>query len=402
MNGFETEGAMRERPVNLFRQALRSWEPLRIVFLVTASSDLVVVGAGVVGLAHAAAGLARGLSVTVVERDQRAVGASVRNFGHICTTAQSGPGLDYALAAREQWLRLGEKAGFEVCQEGTVVVARTAAELAVLEEFAAVRGAEQVVLLTAEGVRERFDLATDEVVGGAHLPMDLRVSPLDAITALTAWLEAEGVAFRWGTHVGGLDEGVVHASHGDLRAPYVVHAVGHDVDRLFPAIAEEHQIRRCRLHMMEVAPPGDARIGPGILTGTGLLRYGGFAEQPSAATVRAEIEAATPELLDVVVNLMLTQRPDGAIVLGDTHHYECTHLPFDDEWVSDLLLREGRRLLGADLSVRRRWRGIYADSPITDFVVAEPHPGARVVAVTSGIGMTTALGLAPTVLDGLL
>lgn len=36
------------------------------------------------------------------------------------------------------------------------------------------------------------------------------------------------------------------------------------------------------------------------------------------------------------------------------------------------------------------------------FPVAEPAPGVRVVSVTSGIGMTTALGLAPEVLDGLL
>ncbi|HEY3736031.1 MAG TPA: FAD-dependent oxidoreductase, partial [Jatrophihabitans sp.] len=55
-----------------------------------ASADLVVVGAGIVGLGHAAAALRRGLSVVVLERDSRAVGASVRNFGHVCTTPQSG------------------------------------------------------------------------------------------------------------------------------------------------------------------------------------------------------------------------------------------------------------------------------------------------------------------------
>jgi D-hydroxyproline dehydrogenase subunit beta len=107
-------------------------------------------------------------------------------------------------------------------------------------------------------------------------------------------------------------------------------------------------------------------------------------------------------VLDVDMNLMLTQRPDGSIVLGDTHRYERTHLPFDDEWVSELVLREGARLLGDRLTVRRRWQGIYADSSLTDFLVAEPNPGTRVVSVTSGIGMTTALGLAPTVLDHML
>ena len=47
-------------------------------------------GAGVVGLAHAWHATRVGLRVVVVERDEHAVGASVRNFGHICTTAQAG------------------------------------------------------------------------------------------------------------------------------------------------------------------------------------------------------------------------------------------------------------------------------------------------------------------------
>ena len=366
------------------------------------STDLIVVGAGIVGLAHAAEAVARGLRVTVVERDERAVGASVRNFGHICATAQGGEAYDYAQVARPQWIKLGELAGFEVQQHGTVVVARSAAELAVLEEFAAARGSAEVQLLDARAVRDRFAPATDEVIGGAHLPLDLRVSPLDAVPALAAWLQSQGVTFRWAEQVGAISPCSVHTSRGVLTAPYVVHAVGHDLDRLFPAIAEEYGVRRCRLQMLEVAPPGEARIAPGVLTGTSLLRYGGLAEQPSAAAVRVELERDHPELLDVVMNLMLTQRPDGSIVLGDTHHYDRTHPPFDDEDVADLVLREGARLLGAGLTIRRRWRGIYADSPQTDFVVAAPHPGTRVVAITSGIGMTTALGLAPAVLDRLL
>jgi hypothetical protein len=151
--------------------------------------------------------------------------------------------------------------------------------------------------------------------------------------------------------------------------------------------------------MLEVAPPGDIRIEPAILTGYSILRYGGLA----AAAVRREITDRAPETLDAVMNLMLTQRPDGSVVLGDTHHYARTHLPFDEEDIADLVLREGARLFSAgELSVRRRWRGVYTDSPETDFLVAAPATGIRVVSVTSGIGMTTALGLAPTVVDQLV
>lgn len=365
------------------------------------SADLVVVGAGIVGLAHAIEASARGLSVIVVERDGRAVGASVRNFGHIGTTIQGGDGAAFAAAARDRWLSLGPKAGFEVLESGTLVMARSEAELAVLEEFAS-EHPDAARLLVPGQVRDLFPLATAEVIGGAHLPQDLRIDPREAIPALAAWLESAGVRFAWNTHVGSVEEGVVHTSRGDFRSARVVVACGHDLDRLFPVIAEDYGVRRCLLQMLEVAPPANTRIGPAILTGTGMLRYPAFAAMPSVAAVRAEIGEQHPELLDRVVNLMLTQRPDGSVVLGDTHHYDLTHQPFDDESVAELLLREGARLLGAKLTVRRRWRGIYAASPVTDFLIAQPHPGARLVSVTSGIGMTTALGLAPAVLDQLL
>lgn len=368
----------------------------------TTGPHVAVVGAGIVGLAHAVDALDRGCRVTVLDRDEQAVGASVRNFGHVCTTVQAGRTLELALVARERWLRLGEKAGFAVQQVGTLVVARSAAELAVLEELATERGVDQVRLLGPAGVRGLLAVAGDDVVGGAHLPLDLRVDPREALPSLAQWLAAEGVTFRWGTHVGLIAPGLVHTGAGELRADAVVHAAGHDVDRLFPHIAAEHAVRRCRLHMLEVAPPGAVEVAPAVLTGTSMLRYGALAAQPSAAAVRDEIADRSPELLDVAMNLMLTQRPDGSIVLGDTHHYARTHPPFDEEDVTGLLLREGARLLGGSLTVRRRWRGVYADSPRTDFLVASPHPDTRVVAVTSGIGMTTALGLAPTVLDSLL
>jgi D-hydroxyproline dehydrogenase subunit beta len=365
------------------------------------SADLVVVGAGVVGLAHAIEAHGRGLSVVVVERDARAVGASMRNFGHIGTTLQGGDAAMYAAAARERWLSLAPKAGFEVLEVGTLVVARNEAELAVLEEFGG-EHPESSRLLGPRQVRDLFPLATAEVVGGAHLTPDLRIDPREAIPSLAAWLESVGVRFAWNTHVGSVEEGVVHTSRGDFRCARSVYACGHNLDRIFPEIAEDYRVQRCLLHMLEIAPPEKVWIGPAILTGTGMLRYSALAAMPSVAAVRAELEEHQPDLLDRDVNLMLTQRPDGSVVLGDTHHRDRTHQPFDDECVAELLLREGTRLLGAKLTVRRRWRGIYAESPATDFLIAQPHPGARIVCVTSGIGMTTALGLAPAVLDQLL
>ncbi|UVS79649.1 TIGR03364 family FAD-dependent oxidoreductase [Actinokineospora sp. UTMC 2448] len=360
---------------------------------------LVIVGAGIVGLAHAVDGVRRGMRVVVLDRDERAVGASVRNFGHICVTAQDGPALDLALAARRTWLRLAGEAGFRLAESGTLVLARADDELAVLAEFAGRRGEDQVRLLRRDELA--FPLLADDVLGGALLPLDLRVDPREAVRAIAAWLAARGVQFRWRTAVTGVEPGVVRTTRGALGADAVIVAVGHDVDRLLPDLADEAGVRRCRLRMFEVAAPNGATVGPAVLSGLSMVRYAGLAGTPSAAHVRDRISRERPELLDVGMNLMLTQRPGGELVVGDTHHYATTLDPFLDEDTDALVLREAARLLGVrSLAVRRRWSGVYASAP-TDFLVAAPHPATRVVAVTSGIGMTTAFGLAPTVLDDL-
>ncbi|GAA3850656.1 TIGR03364 family FAD-dependent oxidoreductase [Saccharothrix violaceirubra] len=358
---------------------------------------LVIVGAGIVGLAHAVEGVRRGMRVVVLDRDERAVGASIRNFGHVCVTAQDGHALDLALAARRTWLDLSERVGFRVWRAGTVVLARADDEMAVLSQFARLRGDSQVRLLD----KVPLPLVADDVVGAALLPLDLRVDPREVVPALAAWLSARGVDFRWRTAVTSVEPGLVRTTRGVVAADAVVVAVGHDVDRLLPDLADEAGLTRCRLRMFEVASPGGHVVEPAVLSGLSMLRYAGLAATPAAADVRARIARTRPELLDAVVNLMFTQRPDGNLVVGDTHHYALTHGPFLDEDVDELVLREAARLLGvAALTVRRRWTGVYASAP-GEFLVAAPHPTTRVVSVTSGIGMTTAFGLAPTVLDGL-
>jgi FAD dependent oxidoreductase TIGR03364 len=374
-------------------------------------SDLVVVGAGIVGLAHAAEAVRRGLSVTVVERDERAVGASVRNFGHACITAQTGRNLALARAARTRWIEVGRDAGVDVAECGTAVVARSPEELAVLEEFAAARPAE-VELLSAAGLRRHVPMIGGSgsgrgggVVGGAFLPLDLRVDQRRAVGALAGWLAGQpGVRFRWETSLTGLEEGRALTSRGPIDAGRTVVCVGHDVDRLFPDIARAAQVERCVLHMLRVTVP-DAdghRVAPAVLSGTSLLRYGGFAACPSVPQLRARIAAERPDLLAADVNLMFTQLPGGDLTIGDTHHHTRTVDPFADESLDALLLAESARLLGGRrLVVRDRWRGTYATAP-DDLLVATPVAGARVVSVTTGIGMTLAFGLAVEVLDELL
>lgn len=364
------------------------------------SADLVIVGAGIVGLAHAVHAVRAGASVLVLDRDDRAVGASVRNFGHVCITAQEGDALRYGLAGRDDWLRVAKEAGLWLREAGTVVVARDELERSVLEDFAAARPG-QVELVDAAAVAARVPFLGG-TVGGAWLPLDLRVDPRGAVAGITRWLVEQGVTFHWRTSVLGVADGTVRTSRGDVRAGRVLVAVGHDVDHLYPEVAERAGVVRCALHMLGVEAPRPAEVEPAVLTGTSMLRYGGFAVSPALEHLRERSRAGDPAAAAAVVNLMFTQRPDGSLLLGDTHAYAATPEPFSDEADDELLLDRAAALFGGRRpAVRQRWQGVYASAP-QPYLVDTPAPGVRIVSVTSGIGMTTAFGLAGSTLPGLL
>ena len=125
--------------------------------------DVIVVGAGMLGIAHAWAAAKRGLSVAVIERSRQAHGATIRNFGQVIVTGQPpGMMLSHAQQARELWLDLAAKAGFHVRANGALVLARNADEATVLQEFADTRLKQEgyrADLLSARDVAGLYDLS---------------------------------------------------------------------------------------------------------------------------------------------------------------------------------------------------------------------------------------------------
>ena len=85
--------------------------------------DLLVVGAGIVGLAHAYEASKRGLKVAVVEKNSRCVGASIRNFGFITVSGQSSRDTwRRAMYSRHVWHEITQKAGIPIIHNGSWVV----------------------------------------------------------------------------------------------------------------------------------------------------------------------------------------------------------------------------------------------------------------------------------------
>ncbi|WP_425307753.1 TIGR03364 family FAD-dependent oxidoreductase [Ammonicoccus fulvus] len=366
-------------------------------------TDLVIVGAGIIGLSHAVAAVRRGLRVRIVERDSRAVGASVRNFGHCCLTAQPDELVELAQSSREHWLKIAADADLAAQEAGAYVVARGGAELGLLEEFAAQRsgvelktGSEMAAVLTG-GERDPAGL-----IGGAYFPGDLRVDPRTTAARIAAWLQAQGVRIDWRTACLGVGDGVVHTTRGHIRAEHALVCVGHDVDQLLPEVADAAGLVRCALQMALVDGPAGFTSHAAVLTATSMLRYGGMAAMPSAAEVRCLLRESSPELLEMVANVMCAARPDGTLLVGDSHAYDLSHEPFLDEQISARLLAEIAAVFGVpELRVRQRWQGVYASCPDRDLLIEQLDPRTTVVSVTSGVGMTLSFGLGEQTLAGL-
>lgn len=354
--------------------------------------DVIVVGSGIVGLGAAYAAVRRGLRVAVVDRTEAPVGASIRNFGHLCIGAQTGEARRYADIARELWLRLSRDADFWLRPSGTLIAARHRDELKVLE--AATRDGGELRMLEADELRRRAPLRADGLLGGALIPTDLQTNPRTAGVAIARHLATLGVDFRWRTAVTGVRSGVVETTRGTLTAAQIVLAVNQDIDQLLPELAAQRGVMRCALDMMRVAVSLPTPLSAPLLTGWSLVRYGRFAALPEIDTVRARLHAERPDLAAIDLNQMYTQLPDGTLIIGDSHVGAVQPDPFQSEVAFDAFLDEAQALFDMPRPrVLERWQGVYAKGP-GDFLIEQIDDGVLALAATTGIGMTTGLGLA--------
>jgi len=96
-----------------------------------------IVGAGILGLAHAYVAASRGDRIAVFERRPRALGASVRNFEMIWPIGQpNGEMHATAMRSRELWVDVLQKARLPHFPTGSLHVTYRADETAVAREFA--------------------------------------------------------------------------------------------------------------------------------------------------------------------------------------------------------------------------------------------------------------------------
>lgn len=210
------------------------------------TADVVVIGAGLVGAAAAAALTASGRRVCVVDRSGPLGGTTAAGEGNILVSDKlPGPELDLALRSVALWQAFAAEDGpaAEYEPKGGVVVAHDAEQLAALRELGERQRAAGVTVEALDGgaLRDAEPRLSRHLAGGAFYPQDAQVQPMRATLAYLARARRYGAQVVGGAQVIALETtpatrrtaggpgGKVSAlvtSRGRVATPVVVNAAG--------------------------------------------------------------------------------------------------------------------------------------------------------------------------------
>jgi FAD dependent oxidoreductase TIGR03364 len=235
-----------------------------------------------------------------------------------------------------------------------------------------------------------------EIEGALFCERDAVVEPRLVLPAIRATLDSRGgYRFLPNRNVVDVDGNEVVDHTGEHhRADLVVLATGD----AYHGVAADHltgaPLRRCRLQMCQTAP-FQPTLTTSIADGDSLRYYPAF-QLPSLAA----LDPPAPIVARHHMQLLLVQRANGELTIGDTHAYD---EPFDfalEEEAYAYLLARAERIIGTPLPpVRRRWAGVYSQ-PTDDRVVHRARldgvavDGVIVVTGLGGRGMTLAPAVA--------
>ncbi len=329
----------------------------------------------------------------------------MRNFGLVWVSGRAA-GAELALAqrARTLWQEIGELVpGTGFRPDGSLTVASDDAELALIKEAAAMpdaaeRGFELLDPATTAAVNPAL---RGEFVGALLCRRDAIVEPRQVPAALREYLQAAGrtgsSGYQWlpgreaievaphavrdhtgAWHRGDLVVVCTGAAHTGIAGPHL-------------ASSEHPPVRRVRLQMLQTEPFA-GRLTTSVADGDSLRYYPAF-DLPGRDGLRPQAPAAAA----AAAQLLMVQRLDGGLTIGDTHSYA---EPFDfdvDEIPYEHLRAKAEQLLGTALPpTRRRWAGVY--SQVTGgpdlYYRSQVAPGVVLVTGPGGRGMTCSPAIA--------
>jgi FAD dependent oxidoreductase TIGR03364 len=365
--------------------------------------DLIIVGAGIMGLAHAYHANRGGMSVLVVDRSRHARGASIRNFGMLAVIAQSeGRQMNDALRALNIWQQIAPKAGVDIQRSGCLVLAKHPEEQAVLEEYTTLEDNASTCRFIKPSKLSQFasGVRSDKLLGGLWTENAWKVDQRQAVEKIATWLQTQGVCCLFSTEAELVAPPVVKTSNGTFSCNTAIVCAGDEFSTLFAESFKAAGVTQCELQMLRTHPqPPNWKLKPFILGGLSLPRYAAFAECPSMVDLKMMQQASYADYMNHGIHVIACQEADGSITIGDSHNYASDSTLDRSDEIDRLILKE---LTGSialpEPRIDQRWRGRYAHLPDTEVVKLMPADNVWAVTMTNGQGMTHAFAIAEDVI----
>jgi len=362
----------------------------------------IVVGAGIVGLATARALSLKNYSVTVIERTEKAVGASVRNFGMVWPIGQPDGLLYYrAIRSREIWMDVADSIGLWYDPCGSLHVAHNEDEWQVLQELeqAFKQSGRPVQLMNPDIILEKYNgINSGGLIGGLYSTTETIVDPRQAIASIPNYLaEYLDVKFIWGKAVTRVETGKVWIGAETLEADVVFIASGADFETLYPEVFKELSITKCKLQMMRfVSETPNWKMGVALCGGLSLIHYNSFKVAATLPQLKKRYEAEMEEYLKWGIHVMISQNNNFELTVGDSHEYGLTFDPFDKTHINALVMQYLEQFaVTTNWQLTQSWHGIYPKmtNGETD-VFLQPSDGVFIINGLGGAGMTLSFGFA--------
>jgi len=362
------------------------------------TADVVVIGSGIVGLAHALSACKRGQKVVVIEQTSEPIGASIRNFGMIWPVGQpSGTLKDTALLSRRIWLELAQEAELFADPCGSLQMAFHEIESKVLREFHNLHP-DSTILLAPEEAAERFPtLSCHDLQLALFSDSEVCVNPRQALKRLPKYLQDQhGIEFHFDEAATSIQGDTVKTTKREISAKHIFVCPGANFKVLFPDFFVRHGIEQCQIQMLRTTPiDPNLRIGTMFAGGLTLSHYTSFLVCASINELKAFHKSHYPEHVARGIHVMASQHESAEVTIGDSHTYGLDVLPFADELTDNLIVEYlGKMLSTNGWKITSRWQGIYSKHPTTPLLTERVSDFTTVVASPGGAGMTLSFGFA--------
>jgi sarcosine oxidase subunit beta len=344
-------------------------------------TDVVVIGAGIIGSSIAYHLSQYKLHVTLLERGDIAAGSSGACDGLVFLQSKKpGIHLELAMASRRRFEVLVQRlpVPIEYRATGGLVVVETEAEMAAMAQFV---NAQQEIgldvrLLDAHRARQLEPHLSEHLLGATHSPLDGQVNPIALTLGFAMGAKSLGVRVITGTRVKGIDTtagrvSAVETDAGRIATDIVVNAAGAHAPEIGAMVGLTIPIkpRRGQIIVTEACPP--------------MVRHCLLSAKYIAAKYHPEIAKGNGE------GISIEQTENGNFLLGSTREF----VGYDKRTTVEGLQRIAAKTAGilpalAQVNVIRAFAGLRPYTPdglpilgpvdddeVSGFIMAAGHEG---------------------------